>query len=111
MAAFRESVDQPEGSLPERSRMWSGREWVPKFLHPRTDIALPYNILMRVRGLLAVWTKAALLSVLCWSLATARQLPPGCGTHPLKLEEEMFLHRQAKRKHRGPRTALAPRLA
>src|SRR5436190_19551041 len=55
---------------------------------------------MRVWGLLV-----GVIGV-CASAANARQLPATCGTHPLKLKEEMFLHRQAMRKHRQ---ALAPR--
>src|SRR5262249_21390336 len=46
---------------------------------------------MRIRGLLAI--------LVC--SAGARQLPDNCGTHPLKLQEEIFLHRQSLRKHRA----------
>jgi uncharacterized protein (TIGR03437 family) len=45
------------------------------------------------------WGLVGLAGLLCACPAIARSLPPGCGTHPLKLQEEMFLHRQAARKH------------
>ena len=54
---------------------------------------------MRFRGELAL----AGLAFVC--PAFARTEPAICGTHPLKLKEEMFLHRQALRKRPAARSA------
>src|SRR5690349_13026878 len=58
-------------------------------------------MIMRCWGLLAI------IAISLMYPAPARQLPAGCGTHPLKLEEEMFLHRQAVRKRSETRSAAA----
>src|SRR5437764_775467 len=60
---------------------------------------------MRCWGLLAAFA----IALVC--PAPARQLPAGCGTHPLKLQEEMFLHREGMRKRAVARSAAAPQAA
>src|SRR5437879_3980692 len=57
---------------------------------------------MRLGGFLAV-------SALGFACPLFARLEPAiCGTHPLKLKEEMFLHRQAVRKRPVARSAVAP---
>jgi uncharacterized protein (TIGR03437 family) len=55
----------------------------------------------------------AIAAAVFLSPASARQDPDLCGTHPLKLQEERFLHRQALRKRPAARavTALPPNSA
>src|SRR6266536_2851071 len=57
---------------------------------------------MRLQGVLVV------LAVWFSFPAFARLEPSICGTHPLKLKEEMFLHRQAVRKRPVARAAASP---
>ena len=56
---------------------------------------------MRLRGFLLV------VALAFASPAFARLDPAACGTHPLKLQEELLLHRQAARKRAGARAATA----
>jgi uncharacterized protein (TIGR03437 family) len=55
------------------------------------------------------WGLLAAASVGLLSPGFARQDPAVCGTHPLKLQEEMFLHRQAARKRAASHSAVMPR--
>src|ERR1044072_183824 len=56
------------------------------------------------------WGLPGLVGIVCLASANARQLPVSCGTHPLRLQEEMFLHRQSMRKNPGAHK-FAPRAA
>src|SRR4051812_31762240 len=56
--------------------------------------------------LMRPWGLLALAAVLPFP-AFPRQDPATCGTHPLKLQEESFLHHQAVRKRPAARVAAA----